>query len=184
METYLRCFVHACPTKWSQWLSLAEYWYNTSFHSSLGQSPFLVLYGYEPCHFGIDISQACQSSELSVWLQDRELLQQLVRHISFGLNPKLRPRLTSTELIEFSMLGIQYISKHNHMFKRPLLLANKLAFRFFGPFTFTERIGPSAYHLQLPPECHIHPVFHVSMLKKAVPANEQVHELPDFEHEL
>lgn len=29
METYLRCFVHACPTKWSSWLSLAEFWYNT-----------------------------------------------------------------------------------------------------------------------------------------------------------
>lgn len=25
LETYLRCFVHACPTKWSSWLSLAKY---------------------------------------------------------------------------------------------------------------------------------------------------------------
>lgn len=25
LETYLRCFVHACPSRWSQWLSLAEY---------------------------------------------------------------------------------------------------------------------------------------------------------------
>jgi hypothetical protein len=70
LKTYLRCFAHACPTKWSHWLPLAEYWYNTSFHSSLGRSPFLVLYGYEPRHFGIDISQACQSSELQDWPQD------------------------------------------------------------------------------------------------------------------
>jgi len=27
LETYLRCLVHSCPTKWSQWISLAEYWY-------------------------------------------------------------------------------------------------------------------------------------------------------------
>ena len=27
METFLRYFVHACPSKWSQWLALAEYWY-------------------------------------------------------------------------------------------------------------------------------------------------------------
>jgi hypothetical protein len=26
LETYLRCFVHACPNRWSSWLSLAEYW--------------------------------------------------------------------------------------------------------------------------------------------------------------
>jgi transposase InsO family protein len=38
LETFLRSFVHACPTKWSHWLSLAEYWNNTSFHSSLGRS--------------------------------------------------------------------------------------------------------------------------------------------------
>lgn len=25
LETYLRCFVHACPRKWLQWLSLAEF---------------------------------------------------------------------------------------------------------------------------------------------------------------
>jgi len=79
LETYLRCFLHACPAKWSQWLALAEYWYNTSFHSSLGQSPFLVLYGHEPRHFGIDISQACKSSDLQGWLEERSLMQSLVR---------------------------------------------------------------------------------------------------------
>jgi transposase InsO family protein len=32
LETYLRCFVHACPTKWSKWLATTEFWYNTSVH--------------------------------------------------------------------------------------------------------------------------------------------------------
>ena len=36
LETYLRCFVHACPSKWSQWLASAEFWYNTSQHSATG----------------------------------------------------------------------------------------------------------------------------------------------------
>lgn len=27
-QLLLRCFVHAYPTQWSRWLSLAEFWYN------------------------------------------------------------------------------------------------------------------------------------------------------------
>jgi transposase InsO family protein len=46
METYLRCFVHACPSKWIHWLPLAEFWYNSTFHSALGRTPFEVLYDY------------------------------------------------------------------------------------------------------------------------------------------
>lgn len=48
LETYLRCFVHSCPSKWSSWLHLAEFYYNTSFHSSLGNTPL--------CYMGITLS--------------------------------------------------------------------------------------------------------------------------------
>ena len=34
MEGYLRCFVSDKQTQWFKWLPLAEWWYNTSFHTA------------------------------------------------------------------------------------------------------------------------------------------------------
>jgi hypothetical protein len=74
LETYLRCLVHANPAKWSAWLPQAEYWYNTNFHSSLGRSPFEVLYGHKPRHFGIQNTLQPPVTDVEHWLQERQAL--------------------------------------------------------------------------------------------------------------
>jgi hypothetical protein len=47
LETYLRCFVTDNQNKWSQWLHLVEWWYNSTYHKSAKMIPFQALYGYE-----------------------------------------------------------------------------------------------------------------------------------------
>ena len=45
----------------------------------------------------------------------------------------------------------------------------KLASRYIGPFEIRSKVGEVAYRLVLPPELsRIHPVFHVSMLRKYI----------------
>jgi transposase InsO family protein len=48
LEGYLRCFVYDKQTQWFKWLPLAEWWYNTSFHTATKMTPFMTLYGYHP----------------------------------------------------------------------------------------------------------------------------------------
>ena len=48
LEQYLRCFTSAQPNKWIEWVSWAEYSYNTSVHTATKLSPFEVVYGVPP----------------------------------------------------------------------------------------------------------------------------------------
>jgi hypothetical protein len=48
IQGYLPFFVSDKQTQWFKWLHLAEWWYNTSFHTAKKMTPFMALYGYYP----------------------------------------------------------------------------------------------------------------------------------------
>ena len=50
----------------------------------------------------------------------------------------------------------------------------KLLPRYCGPFTILKRIGKVAYKLALPEGSQVHPVFHVSRLRKHLYDQDQV----------
>lgn len=79
LEGFSRCTVHSCPTKWSKWLPVAEFWYNTSYHSALGKTPFEVLYGQTPRQLGIENLKLTKVPDLEKWMQNRELLSKLIQ---------------------------------------------------------------------------------------------------------
>ena len=48
LETYLRCFSFEQQHQWAKWLPLAEWWYNTSYHTTSKMTPYEAFYGQAP----------------------------------------------------------------------------------------------------------------------------------------
>ncbi|WVY98027.1 hypothetical protein V8G54_030178 [Vigna mungo] len=44
LEMYLRCFVFDHPKQWLEMLPWAQFWYNSSFHQSIGMFPYQAVY--------------------------------------------------------------------------------------------------------------------------------------------
>lgn len=45
LESYLQCFCSTKQKEWVKWLSWAQFWHNTNWHSITGFSPYEVVYG-------------------------------------------------------------------------------------------------------------------------------------------
>lgn len=174
LETFLRCFVHYCPSQWFHWLTLAEYWYNTSCHSALQMTPFEALYGYHPRHFSLDSTNVPAVSGISDWVHQRQFMERLIKQHLLRAQQRMKSQADKhrSERV-FAVGDFVYLKLQPYVQASLAPHSNqKLAFKFFGPYKILERVGNVAYRLLLPPSASIHPVFHVYQLKKAVPASQ------------
>ena len=176
LEAYLRCFLHACPTQWKQWLALAEFWYNTSFHTSLNTTPFEVLYGQQPRHLGIDIVESCAIPDLQLWLAQRKLMVQLLEQQLARAQHRQKMQADKHRSERSFAVGDMVYLKLQPYIQTSIATraSHKLSFHYLGPYPVIAKVGAVAYKLQLPEHTNIHPVFHVSLLKKALPSTTQV----------
>nr|GEU73192.1 putative mitochondrial protein [Tanacetum cinerariifolium] len=143
LEGYLRCMTGESPKDWVQWLPLAEYWYNTNYHSPTNTTPFEAVYGQPP-----PLHIPYMSKDSKVELVDRTLTV----------------REKTIDLLKFNLEKAQNMIKvqaDKHMTEREFLVGDwvylklqpyrqltvrkgkqhKLSSKFYGPYMVLARIG-------------------------------------------
>eukprot|EP00253_Pinus_taeda_P034928 PITA_34928 len=154
LETYLRCFTSEKQHLWVQWLPLGEWWYNTNYHATSKMTPYEAVYGQLP-------------PSPTSYLKGCSKVDQHHSERQFQEGDQVFLRLQPYKQTSLKDKGCQ-----------------KLSPKFYGPYQVLQRIGEVAYKLALPPTPKIHPVFHVSCLKKVIGNNCRIQtSLPELDEE-
>jgi len=171
---YLRCFCSK-PKNWIHYVSWAEYWYNTSYHGATKCTPFEVVYRRPPSSLTRYVPGESIVEAVAQDLINRdEALRQLKFHLLKAQDQmsKFANRHRRPASIKIGDEVYLKIRPHKQQ-SMPTRLHPKLSARYYGPFRVLAQVGAVAYKLQLLDEAHIHPIFHVSQLKKAI-GNERI----------
>lgn len=108
--------------------------------------------------------------KLDEWLKEREVMTKLLEHHLIRIKQRMKSQADKKRTERQFQIGDKvYLRLQPYIQSFVASLSNyKLSFRYYGPFEIEDRVGTVAYRLKLPPSSMIHPVFHVSQLKKVV----------------
>jgi len=170
LENYLRCMCFNSPRRWHYWLSLAEWWYNTSYHTSLNLTPFQALYGFPPPMVAEVVIPDTPDLSLQEQMRNRQMANQVIKDTLHKAQARIKHQADKRRSErEFQIGDMAYLKlqpyRHTSLSTHRSL---KLHSKYYGPFRILERVGKTAYKLLLPDHCQLHDVFHVSQLKKHI----------------
>ena len=191
LEDMLRSCVIDLEGSWDRDIALVEFVYNNSFQSSIGMTPYEVLYGRK-CR-----TPLCWTELSEKKIIGPDLIQETEEKVKM-----IRERLKvatdrQKSYVDMKRKDIRYeigekVFLKVSPWKKVMRFGRKgkLRPRFIGPYEVIDKVGPVAYRLALPPDLEkIYNVFHVSMLRRYrsdpshVVSSETIELRPDLTYE-
>lgn len=173
LEQVLRHYVNFRQDDWDRWLSVVEFAYNDADQESIRMSPFFCDLGRHPRTADAladarDIRDRTDNQATETFLEHmHHILQEAQAAMGEAQRRQAlyadRSRREETyEVGERAWLSAANVTTEADK-NRP---SRKLGSRYLGPFRVIEKVSDVTYKLELPATMKIHPVFHVSLLKR------------------
>ena len=178
LEETLRHFVCYNQGDWDSHLQMAAFAINNSYHASTQTTPFMLTKGYHPrmpdpvtaltdriqkqkpiSHTAVKFSMAMHA-DIKFARECMRVAQEKQRRYADQHRREL-----SFEVGDMLLLSTKNLTLKND---QGTVARAKLLPKFIGPYEVIRKVGSVAYELALPDVCRIHPVFHVSLLKKFI----------------
>ena len=143
-------------------------------------SPFQALYGRPPPVIPDFLQGSTTNMDLEHTLQQQ---QEILNTVKTNLK-KTRQRMetqANKHRLDYTFNVGDWVLLRLHPYRQKTVArrtSQKLAKRYFGPYTIRRRIGKVAYELDLPPSAKIHPVVHMSLLRPYLGDNPSLHFKP------
>jgi len=170
LEDLLRLCILDWNGPWEKFLPLIEFSYNNSYHSSIGMSPYEALYG-RPCRTPVCWAEVGERRILGPEIVDEaaEKVRIIQANMKKAQDRQKKYADRGRREVIFAVNDLVFLKVAAQKGKDRFGKIGKLATRYIGPYRIVARVGEVAYRLELPHDMPMHPVFHVSMLRKHIP---------------
>lgn len=162
LEEYLRHYINPLQDDWDDHLSLAEFAYNNSFQESVKATPFYLNYGRHPNTPPMIAASSSTPAAAHLVNTLNERVQHAKRMLQSAQDRQKSYADKRRRECAYKVDDLVLLNTKNITLKSPG--TQKLLPKYIGPFKILEKIGKTAYKLQLPESMRIHPVFHASLL--------------------
>ncbi len=156
LEQYLRFWVNERQDNWHAYLPLAEFVHNNWPNETTGESPFFVLYRFNPHADWTDKPSPIPQVALRLdqFKRARQRAQELmIKAQQSWVQHKDTPRYQEGELV--------WLEGRHLRTNQP---TTKLVPKRHSPFPIVQVMSPVNYRLKLPTQWSIHDVFHIDLL--------------------